>query len=217
MRTLALSLLAASSFAATAQEPVPVSDEPQHFLVFENPYVRVIDARLPPGYVSLYHIHAEDNVPVAIQGGSIEVQPLGGRAARVESETGGVSFARGGFSHRVSNRGESPVRFIDAEILATPQSGAHAQAGPLVDHELELENDRVRIYRLTLPPGTTSPSHQHSEAILQVIVAGDRMRRGSAANVVIEPGAFQWLEDGGIPEIESVGAKALEIVEIEWK
>ena len=210
-------LLAVFSSAARPQDVVPVSEEPQHFLVFQNRYVRVIDARLPPGYVSLYHLHAEDNVPVAIHGGSIEVQPLGGEPNRVESETGSVSFAPGGFSHRVSNRGESLVRYIDAEVLATPQGGSAVQADPLAKHQLELENDRVRVYRLRLASGSTSPTHRHSGPVLEVFVTGDRIRRNAAAALSFEPGAFQWFEDGAIPATESAGLLALEIVEIEWK
>jgi len=214
---VAVLLLALFCSAATPQDVVPVADEPQHFLVFENPYLRVIDARLPPGYVSLYHLHAEDNVPVAIHGGALELQLLGEEPNRAESETGSVSFARGGFSHRVTNRGESLVRYIDAEILATPPGGGRMQTDPLTHHRLELENDKVRIYRLKLAPGSTSPTHQHSGAVLEVVVTGDKIRRGAAAVVSIEPGAFHWFEDGALPKTESTGLLMLEIVEIEWK
>jgi len=48
---------------------VPVEKEPQHHLVFTNDFVRVVDARFPPGYKSLSHAHAQDNVAVTISTG----------------------------------------------------------------------------------------------------------------------------------------------------
>ena len=36
---------------------VAVEQEPQHKVVFKNDYVRIIDAQLPPGYVTLNHRH----------------------------------------------------------------------------------------------------------------------------------------------------------------
>jgi uncharacterized cupin superfamily protein len=203
--------------SAAAQEAVPVAEEPQHFLVFENPYLRVIDARFPPGYVSLYHVHAEDNVPVAIRGGSLEIQRLGEQPVRAESDTGSVTFAAGGFAHRVSNRGESLIRYIDAEIVATPPAGARAKADSLADHQVEMENERVRIYRLKLVPGATRVAHQHAHAVLEVIVTGDTIRRSDDSAQSSGPGAFRWFESGLVAAAASAGPETLEIIEIEWK
>ena len=64
-----------SSLALTGQQnridpnAVPVEKEPQHHLVFTNDFVRVIDARFPPGYKSLSHAHAKDNVAITIATG----------------------------------------------------------------------------------------------------------------------------------------------------
>lgn len=66
---LALVIFVSSAGAQQGQidpDAVPVEKEPQHHLVFANDSVRVIDARLPPGYKSLSHTHSQDNVAITI-------------------------------------------------------------------------------------------------------------------------------------------------------
>src|SRR5215831_14127870 len=58
---------AAAQRGATA--PVPVEQEPHHALVFSNSVISVLDVQLPPGYVSLFHVHAHDNISVRIATG----------------------------------------------------------------------------------------------------------------------------------------------------
>jgi hypothetical protein len=87
---LALCLCAAvfppTSSAQTAAA-VPVDQEPQHKVVFKNEFVRVLDATLPPGYVTLNHAHNVDNVSVAMST-TADGQPGRGfgRASFVELE-----------------------------------------------------------------------------------------------------------------------------------
>ena len=54
----ALTSLAAQQARPIDPNAIPVDKEPQHHLVFANDFVRVVDARLPPGYKSLNHTHA---------------------------------------------------------------------------------------------------------------------------------------------------------------
>ena len=51
-----------------AEEPVPIEEEPQHHLRFENSHVRFFDVRLPPGYRGVMHIHHHDGVFVNTPG-----------------------------------------------------------------------------------------------------------------------------------------------------
>src|SRR4029079_16208504 len=46
--------------------------------------------------------------------------------------------------------------------------------GPMGD-EVVFENDRVRIWELTLPPGADSNIHQHELDYILVILGGDRV------------------------------------------
>jgi hypothetical protein len=88
---------------------VPVEKEPQHHLVFTNEFVQVIDARFPPGYKSLSHTHAQDNVAITIATGRNTEESL--------SRIGRASFSQGGYSHVVTNSGPIEMRFIAVELL----------------------------------------------------------------------------------------------------
>jgi quercetin dioxygenase-like cupin family protein len=205
---LILLLAQAVLVAGTAEAPVPVGEEPRHKVVFENAYVRVIDAALPPGYESLFHTHAKDNVPVAVLGGRIRTDMPGQKSREIDVAAGQAWFSPGGYTHRVTNIGPAPVRFIDAEILETPPSEVSAAPPDLGGHTLEIENERVRVYRLTIPSGTTCAAHRHAKAVFRVTVPG----KGSTA-----AGDFSWHPAGRVPSLESRDAAPLQVVEIEWK
>jgi len=173
---------------------VPVDKEPNHHLVFVNDFVRVVDARLPPGYKSLSHTHGQDNVAITISPGRGDAESL----ARI----GRAGFSKGGYSHTVTNSGSIELRFIDVEILKGDKSGAAPFPG-VPGHELESENDRVRIYRIKLVPGESLPLHRHTGGWLAVTVAG-----GDG------PGSYRWHE-GGTDSPLKANQTALEIVELE--
>ena len=102
-------LYAATVAALAAQQAridpnaVPVDKEPQHHLVFANESIRVVDARLPPGYQSLSHTHAQDNVSVTNSPARDDAQSM----ARI----GRAGFSKGGYSHTVTNSGSSMWNF----------------------------------------------------------------------------------------------------------
>jgi hypothetical protein len=192
-------VLALMTVTAWAQEPaaIPVDQEPHHKVVFKNDFVRVIDATFPPGYVTLNHTHDIDNVAVTISTGREGAD----QAARI----GRAGFSKGGYAHRVTNSGPGIMRFIAVEILKTDRPSS--QAVQLPNHTLELENDRVRIYRLKLGSGDTLASHTHAAGWLEVTVAG-----GAG------PGTHLWHGAGEPVALKaSAGAAPLEIVEIEPK
>ncbi len=208
LRMLLLLLAQAALAAGTADSPVPVGEEPRHKVVFENAYVRVIDATLPAGYVSLFHTHARDNVPVAVMAGRIRTDMPGQSSREIDVAAGEFWFSPGGYVHRVTNVGPTTVRFIDVEILESPPREGAGAAPALDGHKLELENDRVRVYRLRLPPGGSLPAHRHARAVLRVTVPS----QGSAAAA-----SFSWHPSGSVPELANHDAGPLEAIEIQWK
>ena len=175
---------------------VPVEKEPQHHLVFKNDFVRVIDARFPPGYKSLSHAHAQDNVAVTISTGRDDAAS----AARI----GRAGFSKGGYSHVVTNSGTIEMRFIDVELMRADKPAA-ASVPDEPRHKLELENDRVRIYRVKLAPGESFASHKHAAGWLGVTVAG-----GAG------PGTYQWHGAGDGNPLNS-GQSVFEMVELELR
>jgi quercetin dioxygenase-like cupin family protein len=194
-------LLIAAATAVLAQEPssVPVDQEPHHKVVFKNDFVRVVDATFPAGYVTLNHRHDIDNVAVTISTGREDGD------AQAQARVGRAGFSKGGYSHRVTNSGPGIMRFIDVEILKSDRPASPAVKLP--NHTLELENDRVRIYRVKLAPGESLTSHSHTAGWLEVTVSG-----GAG------PGAYLWrgASDAGPLKVPA-GAAPLEIVELEPK
>jgi hypothetical protein len=189
----ALTSLAAQQARTIDPNAVPVDKEPHHHLVFANDFVHVVDARLPPGYKSLSHTHAQDNVAVTISPGSTDAQAV----ARI----GRAGFSKGGYSHIVTNSGSIELRFIDVEVVKADSPAAAFPDQP--QHKLETENERVRVYRIKLAPGESLPAHQHSSGSLAVTVSG-----GTG------PGSFQWYAAGASNPL-TAGPSGLEIVELE--
>jgi quercetin dioxygenase-like cupin family protein len=206
-----------------AQAPVPVGEEPRHHVKFQNKYVRVIDAAVPVGDATLFHTHALDNIPVAISGGRLKTEVMGGGEARESTvATGTVTWAPGSYSHRISNIGETPLRFIDAEILASPGSVPNAPAlDKTPGHTLVLENERVRIYRVVLDPGQSTGVHTHVLPGLTVAVSRGQLWRDVAGRksqtMLVNAGEFQWHGGPRRYSIRNIGTERFESVDIEWK
>lgn len=172
---------------------IPVEQEPHHRLVFTNDFVRVIDAALPPLYVSEKHTHSLDNVAVTIQMSG----PQG------QSRVGFAGFARGGYSHVITNPNTGPMRFIDVE-LRNPDQGESEAEVEQPNHEVVLSNARVRVSRVTLDPGTSIDEHQHPAGYVSVTVRG-----GDG------PGTWRWHPAAEPASALKSGRTTLEIVEIE--
>jgi hypothetical protein len=98
--------------------------------------------------------------------------------------------------------------------------------GPMGD-EVVFENDRVRIWELTLAPGTDSNIHEHEHDYILVILDGDRVAAqqepdtGSPFPEYFEadvtPGSVVYVERGGIETAKNIGAKPYHEFIIELK
>src|SRR5437773_8207115 len=100
-------LMLAGTLVVGAQAPapatVPVEQEPKHKVVFKYDFVRILDATLPAGYVTLNHAHAADNISVTISNGREGEAALRG--------IGRASFSKGGYAHTVTNSGPGVMRY----------------------------------------------------------------------------------------------------------
>jgi quercetin dioxygenase-like cupin family protein len=177
---------------------IPVDREPQHKLVFANEYVRVLDVRFAPGYVSLMHTHTADNTAITIVPGT--------PGPEAEARIGRGGFSRGGYSHVARNTGTQEMRLIDVEFHKSDRPNSPA-APDRPGHALESEQDSVRVYRVKLAPGESLASHTHAAGWMAVTVRG-----GDG------PGTYRWHAGGAtVPLAAPAGGAALEIVEFEPK
>lgn len=157
-----------------SQEPVPVEQEPRHHLVFERGDVRILDVRIPPGDVTLYHTHDEPILYVPISLSPTDSQILGqdwlgvGPKDRsrfdslvVASDT---SYASTPLTHRVKNVGDRQFRLI---AITNTAAGSDAPADDL--------------------PGTpVFASRWHRASLLQP--GGSAWQPAAAPVIVVQPG-----------------------------
>lgn len=98
--------------------------------------------------------------------------------------------------------------------------------GPMGD-EVVFENDRVRIWELTLAPGTDSNVHQHELDYILVILDGDRVAAQQEPDTAsqfpeyfeadVTPNSVVFVERGGIETAKNVGSKPYHEFIIELK
>ena len=174
---------------------VPIEQEPRHRLVFANEFVRIIDALLPPLYVSQNHTHTLDNVSVTILSGV--------DGAQGQARVGFAGFSRGGYSHIITNPNTALMRLIAVELRAPDASGAGEEM-PQPNHTSVLANARVRVRRVKLDPGQSFADHKHQAGFVSVVVRG-----------LEGPGTWKWHGGAEAASVLTSGAQALEMVEIE--
>jgi beta-alanine degradation protein BauB len=98
--------------------------------------------------------------------------------------------------------------------------------GPMGDRVV-FENDRVRIWELTIPPGQDSNIHRHDLDYILVILGGDRVAAqqepdtGSTLPEYFEadvtPGSVVYVERGGVETARNVGDVPYSEIIIELK
>jgi len=104
----------------TADDPVPVEQEPHHRVIFENQYVRVLDVVVKPGDTTLFHKHSLDNIPVILTGADNRTQFAGEDWKPTPAKSESVGFIPGAakpYVHRINNQGSTVFHVIDIQIL----------------------------------------------------------------------------------------------------
>ena len=217
---LALALAVASGGAApaSAEEPVPIDQEPRHRLVFSNAHVRFFDVFLPPGYRSLMHVHHHDGVFVNIAPSETLAedwsQPGVLRPGRTPGESYFIGYATRPKAHRVSNVGQSPYHVTDTEILRGCGTLKHAADKPVAPPVI-IDNDRVRVTRLELPPGGSATLHGPCGMLVSVTPATLMLDApGGRERLELEPAGFKWRQSDQSMSLTNAGTEAILIVDI---
>jgi quercetin dioxygenase-like cupin family protein len=231
--TLALFISAVSPSARQSDVVVAMADEPRHPLVFESGSVRVHDVRIPPGDTSLYHVHDVPVLYVILSASPLRVQVLGkewssgaGAAAtaaatrpastapaRVVSTT---SYAERPETHRVHNVGDALFHRI---AIGTTSKGADSSADDIsgLGSKPELENRYYRVYRVSLAPGRSTPTHAHAWPVVVVQQTAGQLAVGGSSRptMMTAPGSFAFHDGSGNHTVANPGTSAVEFVEVE--
>lgn len=207
-------------------DAVPVFQEPRHHLVFRNALVRVLDVRVPAGDTTLYHVHANRHIGVAISGARTWEQRRGQPASPVDTiaDPAGFIFDNSSdslpYTHRVGNADTVAFRYVVGQLLSS--SGINAPAlSASSGLRLDRETAGARVYRVTLAPGQSTGVHRHLQPGLTVQVGAGALSLDGTAPAATSPqggaGAWWWRGAGAQHVLRNVGAEPVEIVEIDWR
>ena len=201
------------------QNPVEISGEPRHHPKFENEFVRLWDVTVPVGDATLWHAHRNDNVVVSLGDVKLRIETLGREPVESPWKFGEVRFSKATYIHRAMNVGTTTFHNFTIELLKPP-AGATLTREP--GREPILENERVRVFRVTLEPGQSGPMHTHTVPILAIaLTPGDlevtTKGRDKPERVSRPEGNVLWRSEAVTHSVKNVGKTRYEGVDIEFK
>ena len=214
---VALCSAAFATWPALAEEPVPINEEPQHKLKFDNAHVRFFHVRLPPGYRSVMHVHQYDGVFVNISPSATEAEDWGKapvqRPGRAPGETYFIGYGTRPKAHRISNIGDTVYHVTDTEILTGCGGGPladNAKAGPVVT-----DNPRVRVTRVELEPGASTTLYGPCGMLVAVTRALVTLEApGGTDRIALDPADFRWRDSRQPLTLTNVGQTPMLAIDI---
>lgn len=221
-----LLLLAGLARAQDDDRVVPAHEEPRHVPKLVNEWVRVVDVAIPEGERTMYHAHSLDYPYLMVTSVTLQNQVYGQEPRDVKIERGVVGYYRavqGTYTHRFINRGPGVFRAIGIELLKSAPASVTVTA-PLPEMPglaTVLDNERVRAWRVTLPPGKsigpiTIPGPSLRVAIdTGTIVERTEGRADTAAALV--PAGFTFREQSYTVIFTNPGDAPIEFVEFALK
>jgi quercetin dioxygenase-like cupin family protein len=210
-----------SSQSNSPQSPVEISGEAHHHPKFENEFVRIWDVTVPAGEATLWHVHRNDNVVVTLGDASLRIENATATATEAQWKFGEVRFAKATYVHRAMNVGTTPFHNLTIELLKSPAFLADLSNLPKeAGREPVLENDRVRVYRLSLAPGESIAMHTHPLPGLVVTITAGEIEvtaDGKAVRHPVKSNDVSWRASAVTHSIRNVGRTRFEAVDIELK
>jgi quercetin dioxygenase-like cupin family protein len=167
----------------------------------------------------LWHAHRNDNVVVTLAPAKLHIETLGRDPVDDEWKFGEVRFGKATYIHRAVNVGTTAFHNFTIELLKP--SNAKPPALPKeAGREPILENDRVRVYRLSIAPGETIATHTHPFPGVVVTMTNAEIEitaEGKTARYPIKGNDITWRSGGATHSIKNVGQTRFEALDIELK
>ena len=141
-----------------------IVDSDHYTLEFENNYVRVLRERLPGGVEGAIHSH-RDRVSVYLNQADVTIVPREGDPVDATLMAGSTSWGDA-TTHKGIAQDDLENLSIELEDLggaAIPLPEPDAVAVDPDHHIVDFENERVRVVRMTYPPGSKTPLHAHRQ------------------------------------------------------
>lgn len=111
---------------------------------------------------------------------------------------------------------------VAAALFLGPAADGHAQDAAEVDSEhykVALENDQVRVLRISYGPHEKSVMHAHPEGVVVFLTdlhVRFAMPGGETADMEVEAGTVDWAE-ATVHQPENLGDEPIEVIQIEFK
>ena len=205
------------------QSPVEISGEPRHHPKLENEFVRIWDVTVPVGDATLWHTHRNDNVVVTVVGAKLHLETVGRDPVDTEWKFGEVRFSKATYVHRAMNVGPTAFRNLTIELLKpTSFLKDAASLPPETGREPILENDRVRVYRVTLAPGEATPKHTHPLPGLSIALADAEIEittegQSTPDRLTVKSADVRWRAGAVTHSVKNIGKTPFEAVDVELK
>ena len=207
------------------EQAVDAKDELHHRPKFVNEVVRVLDVEVLPGEATLYHTHSLD-YPYVMLSTTLLKNDIPGKAQTdlniVAGLIGYYRASQGAYTHRFTNVDTTTFRAIGIELLSDKPLGSGAEAvAENTNVKKVLDNERVRGYRLTLPPGeSVGPLSLPGRSVRVAQTAGvieQSINDGEPRRISIQLAQFEWRESAAKFVLKNVGDTTIELVEFEFK
>lgn len=210
---------------AAARAPMAIED-PLHHTVFLNEFVRAFRVVIAPGDRTTMHMHDLDYALLMVSGSRMGGEWSDRPGREWNSPTGALiyfPFGKKQEVHRMINVDPSSLnhQFAFELLQPGPVGFGVSDRTSAPAYKQEIDNDRLRAWRLKLEPGRSAEVIIQRAPGLRIYLSGDRVleRRGSgpAQEITVAAGDFAWLPGGAIRRVVNVGTKPLEFVEVELK
>jgi len=231
-RVVGLVFLATASLAQQ-QQPVEITSEPRHHLVFQNEYVRVFDVTVAPRDTTLVHRHNHDYLFVTLGDSDVVSARPGEKPVSLLLKDGEVRYTPGNFAHAAINNSDRPFHNITIELLKpsanvktcteiciTRQFKCPDCCGLCPETEKRISADEWTVSLGTLPPSARIEPRTNAPPRL-VIAVSDLDFAGSpetAGNDIKRaPGYVGWVPAGVSHALTNNSSKPAQFVALEFK
>jgi quercetin dioxygenase-like cupin family protein len=190
---------------------------------YEDSQIRVLRFKEPPGTKLAMHSHPP-YVSVGLTNGIATYTFPDGRTAEQKSKVGQAEFANA-VNHASENTGKTNSEAIFVELKTKPAGVVLTGAGDMVKTnpkmcKVEVDNEYVRITRVTVPAHGMLAMHSHPAANVVVYFTGGHLKTtssdGQVQDLTIAPGTVK-VNPAGKHSNENLGEKISEAVLVELK
>jgi hypothetical protein len=223
-------LLLVSMAALAQQQPVEITSEPRHHLVFQNEYVRVFDVTVEPRGSTLVHRHNYDYLFVTLGDSDVVSARPGEKPVQLLLKDGETRFTAGNFSHAAINRDNRPFHNITIELLKPStnvktctdrcpqqldclQDTAHCPAG-----EKRISSDQWSVSSWSMPGHSSFDTGSLKGPSLLIAVTSVDLRGelDASGRLRHQPGGLEWIPAGGKGTISNSSVRRQAFVILEF-